>query len=685
MRQRVLKSKRRGSDHPGGRAHTTTLVRNTRRFSSLSLFALASGFVVLALGTAVAVYLGDRIQGQALEDARANAAYIARLGFAPRLGTLRHRVHLSPPEKRGRDRLMHMEASSALVGVQVVNRKARLVWESNPGRLGGRLVAGSAIRQALTGRIAASVTSLAAPGAGGSGQRVLAVAVPAMRSEHRGAPGAVLVLLDYGPIATRIEHTTREVDLALLLGLALIYAVLSLNSASSKLRGQAEKLRRHADETEYLAHHDGLTGLPNRILLRDRAHQAILYQARRGGRIAIMVMDIDGFKEVNDGLGHNGGDQLLRDVADRIRSTLRDSDTAARLGGDEFAVLLPEVADADASVHVATRIRRALQQPFQIQAVTVSVDTSIGIVLYPDHGADYEELLQRADVAMYAAKQTRTGHRLHTSEVEDSYRARLGLASDLHDAIARGTLDLYYQPQASLRTGAIVAVEALARWTHPQHGSIPPDVFIPLAERSGAIRALTLRVIRDALTQAAILRKAGIDLHTSVNLSTRDLLDMQLSGEIERALLDSGMPASRLEVEITESVIMADPERARAVLAQLRSMGIRVTIDDFGTGYSSLGYLKRLAVDQLKIDKAFVLNMIQDATAAVIVRSTIELAHNLGLTVVAEGVEDAAVWTRLAELGCDTAQGYHLCPPIPRGRLTTWLETYSRPEPLRRT
>jgi diguanylate cyclase (GGDEF)-like protein len=633
------------------------------------LAALASGFVVLAVGTGVAVYMGDRIQSSALSNARQNAQYIARLGFAPRLGRIGTGHPLSLPTRRALARLAGSGFGKALAGVQVVDARGRVAWSSAAGATPYGPLPGSAA--ALRGRLSETVTSV--PDATGGSRRVLAIAVPLSPVRGARTPGAVVVMFDYAPIAARIAHASREVDLALLLGLALIYAVLFLNSASAKLRTQAETLRRHAQETEYMAQHDGLTGLPNRILLRDRAHQAILFQARRRGRMALLVMDVDGFKEVNDTLGHNGGDQLLREIAVRIRATLREGDSAARLGGDEFAVMLPEVTDAEATVEVAERIRTSLRRPFIIQSVTVSVDTSIGIGVYPDHGIDYEQLLQRADVAMYAAKKRRTGHQLHDVDVETAHRAQLGLASDLHEAIAQGALGLHYQPQVSLTDGRVVAVEALARWTHPKHGNVPPDVFIPLAERSGAIRALTLRVLNDALAQVRSLRDAGFEVPVAVNLSTRDLLDMQLPAEVGAALAAAGLDSSRLEVEITESVIMADPDRAHAVLAELRRMGVRVTIDDFGSGYSSLAYLKRLAVDQLKIDKAFVLSMHEDPNDAVIVQSTIELAHNLGLTVVAEGVETPAVQQRLAGLGCDVAQGYHVCPPVPAGALAHWL------------
>jgi EAL domain-containing protein (putative c-di-GMP-specific phosphodiesterase class I) len=318
-------------------------------------------------------------------------------------------------------------------------------------------------------------------------------------------------------------------------------------------------------------------------------------------------------------------------------------------------------------------VHRALEEPFAIQGLTLDVEASIGIALHPVHASDFEELMQRADVAMYRAKAKRSGYEVYVPSEDESDATKLKLASELRQAPLRNELVMHYQPKADLRTGRIVGAEALMRWRHPRHGVMMPDRFIPLAERSGLIRSLTLFAARTALTQARTWREAGIELTVSVNLSTRDLIDVSLPDEIGELLEAARVPAHLLELEITESVIMADPMRARGVVARLREMGMKVAIDDFGLGYSSLGYLKRLPVNDLKIDKSFVSNMMEDQGDAVIVQSTIDLAHNLGLTVIAEGVESEETWRRLRTLGCDVAQGWLIGRPLPAAGFATWL------------
>jgi len=444
-------------------------------------------------------------------------------------------------------------------------------------------------------------------------------------------------------------------------------------SASRALRRSAEELREHAERSAHDACHDPLTSLPNRSLFRDRAHQAILASARHGHHTALLLIDLDRFKEINDTLGHHSGDLLLREVGPRLHRVLRESDTVARFGGDEFGILLTHVSGPGAAEEVARAVHRALEEPFAIQGLTLDVEASIGIALHPMHASDFEELMQRADVAMYRAKAKRSGYEVYVPSEDESDATKLKLASELRQAPLRDELVMHYQPKADLRTGRIVGAEALMRWRHPRHGVMMPDRFIPLAERSGLIRSLTLFAARTALTQARTWREAGIELTVSVNLSTRDLIDVSLPEEIEELLAETRVPAHLLELEITESVIMADPMRARGVVARLRDMGVKVAIDDFGSGYSSLGYLKRLPVNDLKIDKSFVINMMEDSGDAVIVQSTIDLAHNLGLTVIAEGVESDETWRRLRALGCDVAQGWLIGRPLPAADFANWL------------
>jgi diguanylate cyclase (GGDEF)-like protein len=430
---------------------------------------------------------------------------------------------------------------------------------------------------------------------------------------------------------------------------------------------------RQAALNEYQALHDDLTSLPNRVLLHDRVHQAILTGDREKALVAVMLMDLDRFKEVNDTLGHHAGDVLLKQIGPRLRSVLRESDTIARLGGDEFAVLLPNVADKSAAAQVADKIKRALDLPFEIQGLRLNIEASIGIAFSPEHGRDVETLMQRADVAMYVAKGTRSGYAIYTTEQDRHSPNRLALVGQIRTALDKEEIELYYQPKADLLTGDIKGVEALIRWHHPERGLMFPDEFIPMTENTGLIEPLTLYVLEAAIKQCRVWQEADLDMTMAVNISARSLLDSQLPDQIERLLRKWGLRPGSLRLELTESSIMEDPVRALGVLDRLSEKGIGIALDDFGTGYSSLSYLKRLPVNELKIDKSFVMNMTSDEDDAVIVRSTIELGRNLGLEVVAEGVESEDHWHHLAELGCDTAQGYYLSRPIAAGEFMQWL------------
>ncbi len=431
--------------------------------------------------------------------------------------------------------------------------------------------------------------------------------------------------------------------------------------------------RQHAEETiRQLAYCDSLTSLPNRALLHDRLTQAILTGQRESKPVAFVLMDIDRFKDINNTLGHPHGDLLLRQMGPRLQEMLRQTDTIARMGGDEFAILLPDT-DGEGARQVVAKLQQALEAPFAIDGLTVTVEASMGIALYPEHGSKAETLIQRADVAMYAAKHGGGGYVVYSTEQDHYSPHRLALIGELRYAIEHDDLVLHYQPKIHLQTGRVIGVEALVRWQHQHRGLIPPDEFIPLAERTGLIKPLTLSVVIAALRQAQMWHRDGLRLSVAVNLSARNLQDPQLPEQVARLLQSAGVAPACLELEITESTIMADPARALDVLTRLDRMGLVLAIDDFGTGYSSLGYLKRLPVSSIKIDKSFVRNMAADDNDAVIVRSTIELAHNLGLTVVAEGVETQYLWDRLAALGCDAAQGYYMSQPMPASDLTRWF------------
>jgi diguanylate cyclase (GGDEF)-like protein/PAS domain S-box-containing protein len=430
---------------------------------------------------------------------------------------------------------------------------------------------------------------------------------------------------------------------------------------------------------EALAHqalHDGLTGLPNRSLLLDRLEHAIRGIRRVRGPLALLLLDLDRFKEVNDTLGHHVGDVLLAEVAKRFSETLRESDTVARLGGDEFAILL-NGADEEAAERAAGRLLTGLAQPFALGDQSFYLTASIGIAIYPGHGNDPATLLRCADVAMYRAKHHGTGFATYEADNDPHSSQRLSLTADLGRAIELGQLVLHYQPKVSLRTGEARQAEALVRWIHPQHGLISPDQFIGLAEHTGFIKPLTHWVLGEALRQASAWQDAGFDLCVAVNLSAWNLRDPELVATIAGLLETCGTKSSNLQLEITESALMVDPARAMATLTALHEMGIKVSIDDFGTGYSSLAYLRDLPVDEIKIDRSFVLDMMAGVEESfVIIRSVIDLGHNLGLEVVAEGVETQYNLDVLEAMGCDYAQGYRLSRPIRAADYSHWLDAW---------
>jgi diguanylate cyclase (GGDEF)-like protein len=534
------------------------------------------------------------------------------------------------------------------------------VTYSNDHRLVGKKTGDPAhLRETLRGSIRGDVTSI------GDEQKVLRTYAPVA---VRGGSGVVSIYQDYGPIARAARSTFLPVA-----GIFEVVLLLLFVALMPILRRVTNRIRQQMDEIERRALYDDLTGLPNRTLFRDRIAQALRTAGRTQGSAAVILLDVDHFKEINDALGHDTGDLLLKELGTRLAGELRDSDTLTRLGGDEFGILLPVSSTQDA-LALTTRVHSALEAPFALSGFPIEIAASAGVAVYPEHGEDVHTLLQHADVAMYLAKDAHAGTALYSAEQDMNDMARLAIAGDLRRAIEDNELVVHYQPKAALKSGGIVGAEALVRWQHPRRGFIPPGEFIPIAERTGLIKPLSRYVISSAIKQCAAWNAAGFDLRISINLTIPDLLDLELPDRIASLLTQHGLRPAHLELEITETTILADPFRVRQVLNRLDAMGLRLAIDDFGTGYSSLAYLKRLPVRTIKIDRSFVTGMCENGSDATIVRSTIDLGRNLGLEIVAEGVETRKVWDKLRALRCTFAQGYYIGRPVPAEELTELLE-----------
>ena len=440
------------------------------------------------------------------------------------------------------------------------------------------------------------------------------------------------------------------------------------------LIGELLTSERRGKELERVANTDELTGLANRERFRTQLEDRITRAGRAGEAFAVMLLDLDRFKEINDTLGHHYGDQLLRELGPRLVECVGPDGIVARMGGDEFAVMPAEQTDApDALESYARGIIEVVQRPFEVEQMTLQVGASVGIARFPVDGDDPHTLLRRADMAMYAAKDANRGVDLYASGLDRDSRQRLSLLSDFRRALESDELVVHYQPIVDVRGAEVRGAEGLVRWEHPEHGLLPPGAFIAAVEQTGLIGPLTRHVLEHSIAQCASWRTDGKDLSVAVNLSVRNLMDPDLPTQISTLLDIYGLPANALQLEITESMIMSDPERALAIVGRLSELGVRLSVDDFGTGYSSLANLKRLPIDELKIDRSFVSPMMQDESDLIIVRSTINLGHDLGLKVIAEGVEDELTLKRLATLGCDLAQGYHLSRPLAPDAFTTWV------------
>ncbi|MBB1255589.1 bifunctional diguanylate cyclase/phosphodiesterase, partial [Streptomyces sp. OF3] len=498
------------------------------------------------------------------------------------------------------------------------------------------------------------------------------------------------------PTATRVALARQGLVCVALLGISPLIVVvaihmplllplfaiplIALDSTLWIARARAEEQMR-----------DPLTGLPNRMWLMERTWAALDEADQNNARCALVLIDLDRFRSVNDTLGHLAGDRLLLQIADRIRLALPRGAEAARLGGDEFAVLLPRTDSATSAQRAARTLVSSLGSPLDLDGLTLVLEASAGVAVFPDHAAEAEGLLRRADVAMYEAKRDRTGVEVYDSHRDGNTPDRLGLLADLRRALDAGEVQLHYQPKVRF-DGQVAGLEALVRWEHPERGKVPPDEFIAIAETSGLMPRLTEYVLETALRQVAEWRARGLPVPVAVNISPRDVHTPGFAGSVAARLARHGVPASALQLEITEHVLLDEPQQAAATLAGLTGHGVRMSLDDFGTGYSSLVHLRRLPVSELKIDRSFVARLAVDNQDAEIVRCTIDLAHSLGLLVVAEGVEDDRTWERLRDLGCDAVQGWLVSAAMPPEEATAWLcarargarrELPAAPRPLR--
>ena len=470
-----------------------------------------------------------------------------------------------------------------------------------------------------------------------------------------------------------------------LLAMAAVYLAIQLGTTGlavlgltfvifQYLVGELLKSKQRSEELQRVATTDDLTGLANRerfrVVVQERVAEA--EHSERG--FAVMLMDLDRFKEINDTLGHHYGDVLLRDLGPRLVTAIGPDGLIARLGGDEFGVLPPPgTHDVAVLEKVIGRLTECVNEPFAVDELSLEVGASIGVARYPDDGDDSHALMRCADIAMYAAKEAQCDYKVYAAEQNQHSVRRLSVLSDIRRALASDEIVVHYQPIIDLDDLSVRGAEGLVRWQHPELGLIPPGAFVQTVEQTGLIGPLTRRVLEHSIAECAAWHRDGRDLSVAVNLSVRNLLDRDLPMEIERLLTAYSLPAWALQLEITESMIMSDPDRALTTVTRLSDLGVRLSVDDFGTGYSSLANLRRLPINELKIDRSFVSPMLRDESDLIIVRSTINLGHDLGLRIIAEGVEDGATLERLARLGCDLAQGYHLSRPMPSDAFNVWL------------
>jgi diguanylate cyclase (GGDEF)-like protein len=621
-------------------------------------YAAASLVPVLLLGLVLSMALGREAESRGLAEGRAEASLVARTAVEPLLDGRPLSRTTSRSELDSLRRLAQRAIGSGdVVRMRLRDLAGRVVF-SDDGSGFGEETEDEAL-DAAGGETVAHLTRLNADAndEGPTGPRVVEIYLPL--SIGGSWLGVLEIYLPYAPIARDVSAGLHTIYLFLGLGLAALWAILALVSASTMRR------------IVWLAERDPLTGLPNRRLFQRRVAAAVA----RHQTTAVVVADVDRFKEVNDALGHQNGDALLRELGVRLAGAVRTGDTVARLGGDEFGLVLAGIGEPEIPV-LLDRLRAAIEAEVTVGDLPISAEASFGYAVAPADGGDVDVLLRRADVAMYHAKGSRTGTTRYDPRHDHFDVGKLALVGELRRAIEADELVLHYQPKAELRTGRVCAVEALVRWQHPQRGMVPPDAFLPVAEQTGLIEPLTRWVLATALGQIGRWQGAFAGLTMAVNVSARNISRTDFADTVAAALATAGVDPERLVLEITETALMADPEVAAEVLARISDTGVRVSVDDFGQGQTSLAYLSRLPLHELKIDKAFVTDLPDNPAHAAIVRSVVDLGHNLGLQVVAEGVETHEAVAVLTATGCDVAQGYLLARPMPPADLPEWLAAH---------
>ena len=644
-------------------------MRRRRLPSLLVRFGALSTFVVLLLAVVLDRTLVAGIEHRALSEAETRAEVIAAAGIEEHISD-RDLRGMTPAQLDELDRLMRTKRllATGIRRMKVFNAEPRIVYSDDRRAIGKSAARSDYVRRALRGQVGSKLT--VGTDHSGRGERMLEVFVPLVHHEQPGEVpvGVFEVYLPYAPVAAAVAADTRRLRVAMGLGLLVLWLALF-----RIVSGASRTLRRQAAESHLQARRDALTGLGNRRALFEQG-AGCLARLADDERAALLLVDLDHFKEVNDTLGHDQGDRLLQCVAERLRAALRPADVLARLGGDEFAILLAD-APSEAAIRQRTgQLRATLSEPVELASLAVRVDGSIGVALYPEHGDTVEALLKHADVAMYQAKGTAERTCFYEPEADPYSHRRLSLAAELNDAIDRGELVVHYQPIIDARDGTVRGAEALVRWNHPEEGLLPPAAFLPVAERTGAIVPLTTFVIEQTLSDLHRWQEAGLDLEVACNLSSANASDFRLPDVVAAALERWPVDPRRLTLELSEDTVISDAHRVGEVLRRLHALGVRLSLDDFGTGNSSLAHLRHLPLDQLKIDRSFVSELCSVDEDRAVVDAILAMGGSLGLETVAEGVEDAPTAAALTARGCDRLQGFHFSRPVPREEFERQLE-----------